>query len=166
MLMVVFHLGDERYAVSANCVIEIVPSVALKAVPHVPAYVAGLFNYRTHVTPVIDLCQLALNRACRPLLSSRILLIDYDRVTGRPPDGRRRILGLLAERVTETCTRPANAVVPPVTVAKAPYLGEIFYTGTEMNQCVELSALLPASVRDMLFAECAASDASLTRTWN
>lgn len=154
MLMVVFKLGEERYAIQADCVVEIVPIVALKAVPQVPAYVAGLFNYKTHVTPVIDLCQLALNRPCRQVLSSRIVLVDYDRVLGRTPESTaaRRVLGLMAENVTEICKRPAAVSPAPVAAAQAPYLGGIFYTGSEMNQCVELTALLPVHVREMLYS--------------
>ena len=155
MLMVVFRLGHERYAVRADCVVEIVPLVALKLLPQAPPYVAGLFNYRARVTPVIDLCKLALGRRCEDFLSSRIILIDYDRVSGMAPNGRGQILGLLAEQVTETCTLPSSTSASPVNVAQTPYLGEIFYSGAELNQCVEVSKLLPDSVRELLFAQCA-----------
>ena len=158
--MVVFHLGDERYAVRADYVVEIVPLIALTATPQAPAYVAGMFNYRTLVTPVIDMCQMALNRPCRQFLSTRIIIIDYDRVIGRKSEGRARNLGLLAERVTEICTQPEKVSVPPVKIEETPYLGGIFYTGTEINQCVELSALLPVSVREKLFADCAVAEVS------
>lgn len=161
MLMVVFQLGDERYAVQADCVIEIVPILSVTPAPQAPDYVSGLFNYKTHVTPVIDLCQLALRRPCRQLLSSRIILVDYDRVLGRTDvaPGSARVLGLMAERVTEICKRPPTVAAAPLAIAQAPYLAGIFYTGAEMNQCMDLSALLPASVREMLYTQVAPSEA-------
>ena len=153
MLMVLFHLGDERFAVQAAAVVEIVPIISLTRAPQAPAYVAGLFNYRATVTPVIDVRQLVQHQPCRQLLSSRIILIDYDRVTGQAPGSTRRILGLMTERVTDVCDRPVNTSAPPVTIASAPFLGDIFYTGADMNQCLELSALLPAKVQEMLFTQ-------------
>lgn len=160
MLMVVFHLGNERYAVRADVVVEIVPLISLSATPQAPAYIAGMFNYRAQVTPVIDMCQLALNRPCRQFLSTRIMIIDYDRALGRKISGRARNLGLLAERVTEICAQPTTVTAPPVAVSETPYLGDIFYTGTAINQCVELSKLLPVDVREKLFADCAKSEAA------
>jgi hypothetical protein len=82
MLMVLFQLGAERYAVDSHCVVEIVPMVDFKPVPHAPDYVAGLFNYRETVVPVIDLCHLTQKRPCLKHLSSRIILVDYGRLTG------------------------------------------------------------------------------------
>ena len=152
MLMVLFQLGAERYAVDSHCVVEIVPMVDFKPVPHAPDYVAGLFNYRETVVPVIDLCHLTQKRPCLKHLSSRIILVDYGRLTGMA-ENEKRILGLLAERVTEVREKPATSVSPPLQTVGAPYLGEIFFFNGELNQCLEPAALLPENLRDMLFAE-------------
>ena len=154
MLVVLFQLGKDRYAIHCKFVVEIVPSVALRAVPNAPAAVAGLFNYRSAVVPVIDLCQLTQNRRCAPYLSSRIILVDYRRAINEAarPHQTGRILGLLAERVTEVCEKPAATTEPPVRPAGAPYLGEIFTLGGELIQCVNPAALLPEELREMLFA--------------
>ncbi len=152
MLMVLFQLGPERFAVDSRCVVEIVPMVEFKAVPHTPEYIAGLFNFRDTVVPVIDLCQLTQKRLCQKYLSSRIILVDYGRLTGLAAK-ETRILGLLAERVTEVREKPAASVKPPVHSSGAPYLGDIFFFNGEMNQCLEPAALLPENLRDMLFAE-------------
>jgi len=151
MLMVLFQLGPDRFAVESRCVVEIVPRVDFKAVPRAPDYVAGLFNYRDCVVPVLDLCQLTQNRPCHPFLSSRIILIDYGKLTGLA--ARAQLLGLLAERVTDVCERPESVKSSPVRVAGAAYLGDIFFVAGEMNQCLEPAALLPESLREMLFSE-------------
>ena len=58
MLLLLFHLGSELYAIESSQVIEIIPTVNLRPLHHVPDYVAGLFNYRGKFIPVIDLSQL------------------------------------------------------------------------------------------------------------
>lgn len=55
MLLLVFQVAGESYAVEANRVIEVVPRVDLRRLPHAPAALAGLLRYRGQVVPVIDL---------------------------------------------------------------------------------------------------------------
>lgn len=158
MLMVLFQLGRDRYAVDARCVVEIVPLVDVKALPHAPEYVAGLFNYHSAVVPVLDLCRLMQQRACSPFLSSRTILIDYGKLTGAPPGTR--ILGLLAEQVTEIVDRSVETQAAPVKVEGAPYLDGVFFHDGGINQCLKPAALLPEELREMLFAETLASDSA------
>lgn len=151
MLMVLFQLGADRYAISCSCVVEIVPLVSLKTVPHAPPYVAGVFNFRSMVVPVVDLCQLTQHRPSNLHLSSRIILVNY-----RPQGGENselRVLGLLAERVTEVRETPHASSAPPVRIASAPYLDKIYSLEGELVQSLDPSALLSAELREMLFAE-------------
>jgi chemotaxis-related protein WspB len=46
MLLLLFEIGNGRYALETSQIIEIVPLVNLKKIPTTPAYVAGLMNYR------------------------------------------------------------------------------------------------------------------------
>ena len=151
MLMVLFQLNNDRYAVDARYVIEIVPLVIFKSVPHAPEFVAGLFSYHGAMVPVLDLCRLMAQRECRPLLSSRIILLDYGRLAGDSVGAGKRILGLLAERVTEVCEKTGAVVASPVDVKAAPYLGDIFYHHDAINQCLKPAALLPEALRETLF---------------
>lgn len=150
MLMVLFQLGSDRYAIRSNCVIEIVSLVEFKNVPHAPEYVAGLMNFRENVVPVIDLCRLMQKRACSTFLSSRIILVDYGRLTN-DTSGSKRILGLLAERVTEVQELIEAGTDSPLQIKQAPYMGQIYFLGGEMSQCLEPAALLPDEIREMLF---------------
>ena len=151
MLMVLFQMGADRYAIPCSCVVEIVPLVSLKPVPHAPPFVAGLFNFRATIVPVIDLCQLTQNRPSKLHLSSRIILVKYQ------PQGAEnsqlRVLGLLAERVTEVRETPQTSCAPPVRVASAPYLDRIYSVEGEMVQSLETSALLSAELREILFTD-------------
>lgn len=96
MLMLVFHGGGERYALECRHILTIVPMVDLIKKSHAPSYVAGLMRYRQRLVPVIDLCQLLQGRQAANHLSTRIILVEY------PLQEERQILGLIAERVTET----------------------------------------------------------------
>jgi chemotaxis-related protein WspB len=56
MLMLIFQVGDERYAIETSQIVEIVPMVMLqKATSALPDYVAGAFNYQGKVIPVISI---------------------------------------------------------------------------------------------------------------
>ena len=150
MLILIFQLGADRYAMDCQSVVEIVPQVSLKEVPHAPKYVAGLFNYRGTIVPVIDLRELIQRIPCQPHLSSRIVLVDYSRITGAT-NGPREILGLIAERVSEVREKPKSST-RPIVVDDANFMGEIVLFDGDMIQLVEPGKLLTESLRRMLFA--------------
>lgn len=152
MLMLLFYIGDERYAISAKSVVEVVPMVALKKVYHAPEYVAGLFNYRGQIVPVIDLCHLIQNQSCNLHLSTRIIMINYLISDGK--NNVSRLLGLMAERVTETMNQPENQLIPPtISVDKSAYLGGIINDEKGMIQYLRVENLLPDSQQAYLLPE-------------
>lgn len=147
MLVLAFHVGKDRFALRCADVVEVVPRVRLRDIPHAPPYVAGMFTYRGRIVPVVDLCLLMWGEPCPEKLSSRIMLARYP----ASPTVTKTI-GLLAERVTEAITLDETAAVPPgITVPEAPYLGEIYFDDhAQMIQLVRLEALFPAGYREML----------------
>jgi len=140
MLVLLFYLGDTMYTMKCDRVREVAPIVKLKEVPHGPDYVAGLFNYRGVIVPVIDLRLLIQGEPCEIRMSTRIILVDYVKEDETP-----YILGLMAERVTETARREESAFVAPgLHMKEAPYLGSLMMEEKEMIQYVDLD-LLPES---------------------
>ncbi len=140
MLVLLFYLGDTMYTMKCDRVREVAPIVKLKAVPHAPDYVSGLFNYRGVIVPVIDLRRLIQGQPCEMRMSTRVILVDYVKEDNTP-----YILGLMAERVTETARRDKSAFVAPgLHMKEAPYLGGLMMEETEMIQYVDLD-LLPES---------------------
>ena len=149
MLFILFHLGNDRYALDSRQVIEVVPMVILKRLPNAPNYVGGLFRYRGVVVPVIDLCALIRNAPCSRLLSSRIVLVSYP-----GSDGRKHVLGLMAERIVETLTACEADLAPSgIDLNESPYLGKIICREQEMIQCIRIEHLLPDSLRSTLFQD-------------
>lgn len=151
MLYLLLRLGTERYALDARRIVEVVPMVNLKPLPHAMPYVAGLFDYRGVLVPVIDLCRLTTARNCGAFLTTRTVLVDY------PDDqGHSHILGLLAEQVTETVKlKETEFQDAGIEVPAAPYLGEVIKVGDSLVQRLEIEHLLPDELRSQLFTECA-----------
>lgn len=152
MLFILFHIGPDRYALEARAVAEVLPLVALKHIPQAPPGVAGLFDYRGAPVPVIDLSAMIVGRAAQPRLSTRILLVHYT-----APGGTRHLLGLIAEKATETVSRdPSAFVAPGVNSAATPYLGPVSPDTHGFIQRVEIDQLLPDAMRALLFQPAAA----------
>ncbi|MDM8525707.1 chemotaxis protein CheW [Desulfococcaceae bacterium HSG8] len=124
------------YTIKCEKIREIAPMVMLKEVPHTPDFFAGFFNYRGMIVPVIDLCQLIQGCPCRMRLSTRIILVDY------PVKDTSHLLGLMAERVTETVRKPEDAFVSPgIRSSDAPYMGGIVMEQQKMIQYIDLDRL-------------------------
>ena len=147
MLFILFRLGKERYALDAGRVIEVVPRLPLRPQPGAPDFVAGLLNFRGKVVPVLDLGTLTLGAPCSEQLSTRIILVDYTLKSGV-----KRLLGLIAEAVTDAAKREPHQFVA-VATGQAPYLGKLALEDGGMIQCIQPEHLLPPEVERLLFEE-------------
>ncbi len=147
MLMLLFYVGDDLYALDSSQVVEVIPRVILRKIHHAPEYVAGLFNYRGGIVPVIDLCHLIQGKPSRSHLSTRIIMVNYV-----AKDNSRRCFGLMAERVTETLNKPDTIWVDNGTQADKPYpyLGGIIMDEKGMIQHIRLEYLLSDSQHQYL----------------
>ncbi len=147
MLFIIFRLGEERYALEAAHVLEVIPRLLLRPQPGTPDFVAGLFNLRGSVVPVIDLGTLTRGIPCPRQLNTRIILIDYSLKSGN-----RRVLGLIAEAVTDAVKKEPHEFLT-VTAGQSPHLGSIALEGGEMVQCILPEFLLPPEIERLLFEE-------------
>ena len=149
MLFLVFQLGKDRYALDTAQVVEVLPLVLHKQLPHAPKGVAGAFTYRGATVPLLDLSEMALVRRARVLMSTRIIVVSY-----RAEDGGSHLLGLLAESATETLQRRAEDFAEAgVAVDEAPYLGPVTTDDRGIIQRVEIQRLLPVEIRERLFRQ-------------
>lgn len=149
MLFLLFHFGTDRYALEAKRVVEVLPLVELKRLPQAPKGVAGLFNYRGHPVPVIDLSELTQGRPAAERLSTRIIIVNH-------PDGagRNRQLGIIAEYATQMVRFEAKAFVDSgVKIEAAPYLGPVLMDSHGPIQWLHEQRLLSEPVRNLLFSE-------------
>lgn len=146
MLFVLVQLGSDRYALPARDIVEVLPLVALKALPGTPRGVAGLLDYRGTAVPVVDLSALALGVPARPRVSTRLLIVRY--TTARGED---HFLGLVAERTAETLRRDPGDFRPAEVATEARYLGPVVTDARGLIQRVEVAALLTDELRAALF---------------
>ncbi len=145
--MLQLQAGEERYGLNIEKVIEVSSLVSLRAVPHAPSEVAGLFNYRGTLTPVLDLTVLLAGVPSRSLMSTRIILVSHE-----DADGSARILGLMAEKVTEFIRFDKdNLQEPVVSVNNAPYLGAVVFDEEGSIQELRVNQLLDLKLLSVLF---------------
>lgn len=145
MLYLLFQLGNDRYALEANRVVEVTPLLALKKIPGAPRGVAGLFVYRGQPVAALDLCELTLNRPARELLSTRIIIIRG----GEPP--HQQLLGLIAEHATETLRREkADFVHAGMNLRATPFQGSVLMEGGRVIQLLDTDRLISEAIRERL----------------
>lgn len=138
MLMLLFYVGPDRYALGCSQVVEVIPLVELRKLYHAPEYMAGLFNYRGRIVPVLDLCHLIQGSSSRPCLSTRIILVKYQQ-----NNQNEQLMGLMAERVTDTVNVPASQLKEKgIHLENAAYLGKIIMDEKGTIQELRLDALL------------------------
>ena len=139
MLVLTFRVAEVPYAVAVRRVVEVVPRVALRAVPHAPGYLAGLLRYRGGAVPVIDLGLLMGDAACEDRLDTRIILVDGG-VHGGAGLG---YLGLIAERVDDVRrVDESKRAVAGLEIAGAPYLGPVHEVDGGLIQLIEPGKIL------------------------
>jgi len=149
MLFLLFQLGNDRYALDATRVVEVLPLVNLKIIPQAPRGVAGIFNYRGRPVPAIDLSELTLGKSAEEKLSTRIILLDY-----LADDDQSHLIGLIAEHATEMIRRnktdftDAGLKLPGV-----PFLGATLADERGVVQLIHDQKLLSNDVREFIFNE-------------
>ncbi len=150
MLFLVFQLGSDRYAIDASQVVEVLPLINCKCVPHAPAGVSGIIEYRGAPVPLIDLTDLAFGRPSRKWMSTRIIVVNYRSDSST----RDYLLALVAEQAIQTVRRSEEEFVHSgLTVVESPYLGAVAADPAGTIQRIDVQHLLSESIRKQLFQE-------------
>lgn len=152
MLMLLLNIRNERYAIESRQVVEVIPLVVLKSFPHQPEHIAGVFNYRGRIVPVMDLCRLMRDKPSSEYLSTRIVLVNYwgNNTELKAP----YILGLMTEQVVETLHKSESEFVDPnIQIDTAPYLGKMIVDDQGMIQCLRIEYLLSEAQQVNLLSE-------------
>jgi chemotaxis-related protein WspB len=152
MLLLTFRAAGQLYAVDAARVVEVVPRVDLRPLPHAPAFLAGVFEYRGDVVSVVELGVLLGAGPAPGRLNTRIILVDraapadgHDE--GASPSRRRSLLGLIAEQVSDVShVDPDSLIASPFRVPGAPYLGRLAETDRGMAQLIAVEKVLEEQV--------------------
>ena len=147
MLLLLFQIGETRYALDTAAVLEIAPRATLRPVLGAPPGVAGLLDYHAAPVPVLDLSALATGQPAPMRFSTRLILVQT-------PHG---VVGLLAERATGLLQRqPADFTRTGLPGAGAPFLGPVTTDDDGFIHRVQVEALLTGPIRALLALEEAA----------
>jgi len=148
MLFLLMQLDGNRFALDVDQVAEVLPLVALNAVPRAPHGFAGVLDYGGVPVPVIDLSQLLANRSAHRRLNTRLIIVHYR--SGE----RQHLLGLVAERATEMMRRDLADFQPAgVDVGSPPRLGPVALDSDGPVYRLDVGALLPPLLADSLFGQ-------------
>jgi chemotaxis-related protein WspB len=147
-LFLLFRIGNERYALQAIEVAEVLPRLPLKPIAKAPSWVAGVFAYRGVVVPVLDLSELTFGHPAQLRTSTRLVLVHYRPDAAAPG----QLLGLILEQATDTlrCNR-ADFQPYGLDNPQAPYLGPVREDPQGLLQWIRVADLLNAQVRGLLF---------------
>ena len=144
MLFLLMQLDGDRYALDIRQVAVVLPLVDLRAVPGAPDGIAGIIDYGGAPVPVVDLARLLANRPAHRRLGTRIVLVHY----------ADHVLGLIAERATETVRREPSDFQPSgITRSDPPHLGPVALDSAGPVHWIDVSRLLPGPLADSLFRQ-------------
>src|SRR3972149_369697 len=103
VVMAVFVVGDQRYAVPVSAVERVLPMVAVSPLPKSPAIALGVINLHGHVIPALDIRRRFGLPSCDYGLTAHLLVArTIRRTVALPVD---EVLGV-TERATESVTQP------------------------------------------------------------
>src|ERR1700722_5926707 len=100
MLLLLFQIQEDWYALDAAHVVEVLPLVKFKPVLHAPPGLAGVFSYHGIPVPLIDLSALIAGTSTQAKMSTRLILVNY-----QAEPGVKFQMGLLVEELMETLRR-------------------------------------------------------------
>lgn len=151
-----FTVGDADYAIESRRIVEVLPLVPGRAVPHVPDYVRGVITYRGSLVPLIDLGLRLAGRSPPERLSTRVVVVEFDLPgkDGTPRSAGPVRIGLVAENVVAIrSVEEAAAALPIGHLREAPYLGSVLRLDDRTVQLLDVARLLPPELADGLFPD-------------
>lgn len=108
--LVLFDLASEHYAVSSQCVREIIRMQNITRVPGALPFVEGVTNLRGKVVPVIDLRKRLDLPAGEETKDMRIMVLEVGS----------EYVGLIVDGVSEVLRIPYSLIEPPSAVVHGP----------------------------------------------
>ena len=99
-----FVVGEVEYGIGILRAKEIIEYDTITAVPNAPAFVRGVINLRGRVVSVVDLAVRFGREPAEVTRRSCIVVVEVVR------DGRRDVVGIVADRVSQVVELPPEAI--------------------------------------------------------
>ena len=149
MLFLLVRTGPDTYALDVNEIAHVLALVQVAPLANSPPGLAGVFNYRGTLVPVVDLAAMRSGRSGATPFSTRLILVNY------PHGGATRLVGLIVEQATDVMRRPSTDFVRSGLGAAGAARGCVVDSRYGVVQWIDAPALLTRDVRDGLFTEAA-----------
>jgi chemotaxis-related protein WspB len=141
MQALLFQAGSMRFAVATKHLLRVWPQCELKPCALAPASICGLLAYQQHWLPVVDVCQLLLNRPCVNAAATRLIIVQIEVVDVTTGLAQSRRFALLAERVLEVISlKPEQMISAP---SFADWLGLYRNVSLDAPQLIQPELLMP-----------------------
>lgn len=148
MLYLVMQIEGTRYALDITKVAEVLPLVSLQELPRAPHGVTGIIDYGGAPVPVVDLSVVLGGRPAHRRFNTRIVMVRC--VSG----SETRLLGLIAERATETMRRdPSDFRDPGVKASAPPDVWPVALDPEGPLYCMDVTRLLPEALAASLLPQ-------------
>jgi len=101
MQLLTFTIGGQAYAIESKKVVEVLPLVTTRPIPHLPDYLPGIFTYRGHFVPLVDLGLRINSTPLTRRLSTRVIVVEIGESDSSQPSQPSRLVrfGVMAENV-------------------------------------------------------------------
>jgi chemotaxis signal transduction protein len=139
MQILTFTVAGQPYAIPSRTVLEVLPLVPARPIPLLPPYVPGVFTYRGHLVPLVDLARRFETPPSEPggrrRLSTRVIVVEFAlprAPSDDQPDGPHASpvrLGVVADNVVSVQTASADESLPTMSGGQAPFLGRLLRLG-------------------------------------
>jgi chemotaxis-related protein WspB len=147
MSMLIFYVGETRYALENRYILRVIPQVILQPMAHPSSNFIGLLNLGGSFLPVVDFCQVMEKRKAKSSFHTRIILIQE--INKHYPS--KRVMGLLGEKVLEILDLDEFQFVETQLYARDfPYLSKVFNDGKGMIHRIDISQFFQFFMTDLV----------------
>ena len=142
MQLVTFNIGNTRYAIDTQWIMEIIPFIATAKLSCPQKFIVGTANYRGTPIPVIDLGIILEDKPSRLRMSTRMLVIKYP-----GNNGETLPLALIVERATNIISVDAEFATDLAdTLDNVQFLGKTIHDDDGMLQIIDPTRALKKSL--------------------
>lgn len=131
MLMLLFRIKDEPWALSIAEVKDLIPLVKLQSCEHLGENVVGILNYHGEHLPVVDVSSIVAHQRAPDAFSTRIAIIELEKIK----------LGLILDQAYETTDLTKTVDIPLQTFTDTSFIQALF-TNAE-GSVIQQLALAP-----------------------
>ena len=156
MQLLTFTIGGQAYAIESKKVVEVLPLVSTRPIPHLPDYLPGIFTYRGRFVPLVDLGLRINGSPLTRRLSTRVIVVEIGQQEPAHQAAASRLVrfGIMAENVVTIRSTGAEAgETAAKELAADAYLGRLLRLDGQTVQMLLPEQVIPSDLLASLFPD-------------